>query len=327
MAVLTSWSYARTRVRQAKTGQRVRLSAVVTAQPASSVFNLTHPFANYGRTSERMANPYFAWGPYATPPLEHDSMVAGAAGCTEPRFCWSPSRSIILTCNDGGSIVSRRSDDDAYSFNAAGSSLFSSASHPDISSSREGLILYSAYVSGALHVRRQYPGDASPAVAFSAEDDGGSPLVLEDDSFRIVAAANGWHWLHWLPDGETETALWYSTDDGESWTETSGAVTGIANGEHPGMCALPSGDLYAFAYVAGSGYLTRRFPGDVDWSTPIEMEDDAGDPLEFTDAPFSITGGYEGPNRLVLAANLDGDMLPCELASSDDGTSWKLLSP
>lgn len=321
MAVLTSWSYARLRVRQAKTGQRVRLSAVVTAQRGGT-FNLTHPVANYGRTSERMASPYFAWGPYATPPLEHDSAVAGAAGCTHPRFCWDSRRSILLTCLDGSDVVVRRSDDDAYSFNEPPAALFSGANYPDICASREGLILYSANVSGALSVRRQYPGDASPAVAFSAEDDSASPLVLETDSFRIVAALDGRHWLHYLPDGETETQIAFSTDDGESFAATPGAVQGIASGEHPGIAALPSGDLVAWAYVAGSGYVTRRSPGDTAWSTPVEMEDDASTPLVFSDADFSITGGYEGPDRLVLVAVLDGESLPSEWWSADAGATW-----
>lgn len=309
-------------MRQAKTGQRVRLGAVLQAQ-AGGVFNLTHPFSHYGRTSERLASPYFAWSNFAAPAVfEHETAVSGAAGCLSPRFCWDPRRSLVLTCLDGTDVVSRRSDDDAYSWVEPGTALFTGAGSPDICCSREGLILYAANVAGALSIRRQFPGDASPAVAFSAEDDSASPLVLETDSFRIVAGLDGRHWLHYLPDGTTTTQFAYSTDDGESWAPTFGAVQGVANGEHPGIAALPSGDLVAWAYVAGSGYVTTKAPGDTAWSTPVEMEDDSSSPLAFSDADFSITGGYENADRLVLAAVLSGESIPSEHWSADGGATW-----
>lgn len=321
MAALTSWQYARLRVRQAKTGQRVRLAAVITASVGGS-FNDVFPWGLYGRTSERLAYPYFAYSNYPTPPFEHDTAIAGAAGCTQPRFCWDHARrSLILTCLDGTDVVSRRSDDDAYSWFLPGTALFTSAGFPDVSSSREGLILYSANVAGALRVRRQHAGDSTPAVAFSAEDDGGAPLILASDSHRIVAGHNGFWYLHALLDGETDTTLLQSYDDGESFAQCPGAVTGVANGEHPGIAVTPTGELVAWAYVAGSGFLTRRAPGDTAWSTPVEMEDESG-PLAFTDADFSIAGAYEGSSRLVLAAVLDGESLPAELWSADGGATW-----
>lgn len=326
MAVLSSWEYARLRVRQGKTGQRVRLGAVVEAGTAGQVFNDVFPWGLYARTSERMASPYFAYSNLPVPiPFEHDTAIAGAEGCTEPRFAWSPSRSITVVCNDGGTIQARRSDDDGHSFNSA-SSLFSSSSHPDISVSHDGMTLYAAWSSGALKIRRQAPGDATPAAAFDAEDAAGSPLVLEDTSFRIVAAPNGWWYLHTLLDSDTETTILQSYDDGESWAVTPGAVTGIATGTHPGICCSGAdGTLYAYAYVGGEIQLTRRAPGDTAWSSPVVIEDENGDPIEVMDQTFSMAVAYEGPRRLILAVTLDGDDIPCELASSDDGISFILL--
>lgn len=316
MAVLTSFSYARTRIRQGRTGQRVRLGAVVNAG-TGSVFNLADRFGAYGRTSDRNGQPYFAWSNFGVPiPFEHDTAIAAPA-CTEPRFCWDQRRSLLLTCLDDTSVTVRRSDSDAYDWNTP-TEIFTGAAHPDVSADRAGLILYAAYRSGALSIRRQYPGDSEPSLAFDADDDGGSPLVIEDSVFRIVADPRGFWHLHCLLDGETDTTLLTSTDDGASW---GAAVTGIASGTHPGLCVTPSGDLVAWAYAGGSGFLTRRAPGDTSWSTPVEMEDDTS-PLSFANQPFSITGAFEGAERLVLAAILSGDDLPTEMWSADAGQSW-----
>jgi hypothetical protein len=323
VAVLTSIAYARTRVRRGRTGQRVRLAATITAQ-TGGVFNLGHGWSNYGRTSERLGGPYFAWGPYATPPLEHDSLIAGTHVCTEPRFAWDVHRLIRLVLNDSGVILERFSADDALSFSAP-STLFATGSHPDISLGADGTLLRSAYVAGAISIRRQASGDTAIGAAFAAEDDAGSPLASANSVFRIVGAPNGWWYLHYLPDGATDTAILQSYDDAESWADAGG---GIEDGTHPGMAVFPDATLAAWARLAdGTARIIVRHAGDTAWSDPVTLEDDGSTPLEFADQPFSIAAGWEGPARWILAAVLDGESLPSEHFSSDFGESWTRFTP
>lgn len=325
MATLSSWAYARLRVRQAKPGQRVRLGAVITAQ-GGSVFNLTHRLGTYGRTSDRMAAPYFAWANYATPPFEHDTAVAGAAMCSEPRFAFGESpRGVILLCNDDGTLVERVSYDDGYTW-AEAETRIGLATHPDILMTRGGTLIEAGYRSGDLPAIRQSPAGATPSSEFFLQDDTATDLAFEDDVFRLVEDARGWIWLHGRPSGEGETRLYFSTDldtgPSATFAVTSGAVTGLASGENPGLCVAPGGTLYAWARIGTSGWLSRRAPGDADWSAFVEMEDDAGDPLIFEAQPFSIAGAFEGPDRLILAAVMDGEALPSEWWSADAGVSW-----
>jgi hypothetical protein len=322
VALLSSFAYTRTRVRQGKTGQRVRLAAVVDAASVGAVFNLTHRVGNYGRTSQRAGTPYFAWSNYPNgPPFEHDTAVSSPA-CTDARFAWDSRRSILLTCLDDTTVLVRRSDDDALSFNTE-TSLFTGASWPDITASREGLILYAARVSGALSIRRQYPGDAAPAAAFDAEDDTATPLALTDDSFRLVYDSRGWLLLHARLGAGASTSLLQSYDDGETFESVSGAVTGISGGSHPGACVGADGTAYAYARLSGGEIsLTRRAPGDTAWTTPAVVVDEASADLLIEDFSFSMAEGFEGSRRLVLVAIFDGESLPQERYSADDGESF-----
>jgi len=325
VAVLSSFRYIRTRIRRGRTGQRVRLSAVITAN-LGGVFNLTRPgVGSYARASERLGSPYFAWSPYGTPPFEHDTSVA--AGCSEPRFCWDETTSrILLVCNNDGTIEERASDDDGYTWNAA-EDRFTGAAHPDIAAAPSGLILRACYAAGALKLTRRNPGDTAPGAAFPAKNALGVDLSIRDDSFRIVAAPNGLWWLHVRLAGDPATVLLYSGDDGATWSTTSGSVTGISGGTHPGICVDTAGGLVAWACVAGKGHLTRRHPGDENWSTPLVMRNDAAADLAFVDQPFSITPGVEGAARLILAAVLSGETLPSEHGSADFGATWQRLAP
>lgn len=326
MAVLSSFAYARTRVRQGRTGQRVRLGAVITAT-AGATFNLTRKVpGEYGRTSERAGSPYFAWSSYGTPPLAHDVAIP-APTCTEARFAWQPGGRIILSCNNSGAIEHRASDDDGLSWNLPETG-FASASHPDLFVSRTGILVALAYRAGEIVGTRQTPAGAAASAEFTLKDAASADIAVEDDVFRLVDDGRGWWWIHLRLAGGGETALLFSTDIDTGPTETfaltSGAVTGITSGEHPGMCvAEQTGTLYAWALVGTSGWITHRHPGSVDWADPIEMVDVAGDPLEFADQPFSIASAWEGPDRLILAAVLLGDTFVTELYSSEpEGMSW-----
>lgn len=318
MAVLTGLRYARQRVRVGKTGQRVRLTATVTAF-AGENFNLTHPFGEYARVFRGSEAPQFAWASYGTPPFEHATTVSGCEGCTEPRFCWDPRGSIRLLINNGGVIEERVSNDHGYTWED-GVVRFALGTHPDISE-RGGLILRAAYLAGAITATRQYPGDAAPGAAFNLKNASAVDLAVTDSDFRLVGAQDGRWWLH-VKLGAGATTLLYSSDAGASWTVTSGAVTGITSGAHPGMAALHDNTLLAWAIVGTALSITRRSPGDTSWSTPVNAQNHLAVDLSVTNGPQSIAHAYEGPARLLLSGMLTGDTTPRELWSADLGSSW-----
>lgn len=328
MATLTSIAYARTRVRRGRTGQRVRLSATVTAVIGGGPFNLTaRQLGHFSRVSHRLGGPYYAHANYPTPPFEHDTLIAGAAMCTETRFAFDSKRRILLICNDNGVITERASDDDGYSFNLS-DVRFASGSHPDISVDRQGMILRACYLAGALKITRQAPGDTSPSAAFNAKDTAGVDLSLTDSVFRLVYAPSNWLHLHCRLGAGAATTLMHSHDDAASFAISSGAVTGITSGTHPGMTAGDDGALWAYARLAdGTGRITVRHSGDTSWATPVAMVDSASASLLFADQPFSIAAAHEGPARLVLSAIIAGESLVSEHWSADpSGVSWTRFS-
>ena len=332
MAVLTSLAYARTRVRRGRTGQRVRLTATITATVNGGPFNLGHIFQPYGRTSQRSGQPYFAWSNFAVPiPFEHDTPISGTNTCSEPRFAWDSRRAVVAVINDNGTIVERISYDDALTFNS-GVSRFSAASHPDVTAGRGGVLIELAYRASTIVGIRQTPAGATPSAEFTLKDSAGADLAVEDSVFRLIEDSRSWWWLHCRPSGAGTTRLLFSTDidtgPTQTFATTSGAVTGIASGLHPGCCTSPGGTLYAWARVGTAGHITYRHPGSTAWATPVAMVDSTATALSFADQPFSITGVYESANRLVLAAIITGETAVSEWWSADErGISWTRLLP
>lgn len=290
------------------------------------VFNLSHPMGLLGRISHRAGGPWFAFSNFATPPYEHETQIVGSETCTESRFCFDVRRAIVLLCHDGGTVVERVSYDDGHSFSSE-VNRFTSAAHPDLSMSREGLILRAAYRSGALSITRQYPGDSSPGAAFNAKDASSVDLVLTDSSFRLVADHRGLWQLHCRLGAGASTSLLFSSDDGATWAVTSGAVTGITSGSHPGLTIAPSGDLFAYARVGTAVHVSRRHPGSVDWTAPAAMDDDAAVDLSVTDNPLCFAGAYEGSARLVFAGIVTGEAVPSDWGSADFGESAARFAP
>jgi hypothetical protein len=327
MAVITSLQYARSRVKAAKTHQRIRLTGVSAAAANFEVFNLTHRMGLYARTWVEGANVRFAWSSYGAPPLIHSQDTG--VGCTEPRFCWDPHAPmrIILVCTaTGGSGIDERfSDDDGLSWSSA-TQHFATGAHPDIVCAREGMILRAAYVGGAISIRRQAPGESSPGAAFNAKDSALADLSVENDVFRITHGPRNTWWLHCRILAAGATLILRSDDEGATWSTTDGAVTGISSGTHPGIAAGEDGTLLAWAYVAGAAHVTRRRPsGDTAWSTPAAMKDDAGVNLAVRDASFSIARGRERPARWILAMTKSTETVPCDHGSGDDSATFKLL--
>jgi hypothetical protein len=317
--------YARTFVRVAQTLQRVRLP-VTAAAPANtaSVFNLTSSFGNYARVGAREGVIRFAYSHFPTPPFEFEGNMTGTSDATEPRFTFTARQHLYLVYTRAATVWERLSTDDGKTWTGE-TSLFGASRRPDITCSPDGTILRAAYepATGKIQATRQYPGDPAASAPFYLKDSAAVDLIIADDSFRIVAQTDGLWGLHVLLSGGGSTSLYHSSDDGESWFTTSGAVTGITSGTHPGMAAGHDGTLWAWAHVAGVLKFTRRYPGDTDWSAPATVLDQTAANLTVKDIPSSMALAWEGPQRLLLATIYSTHVGPSDWWSATDGADFR----
>lgn len=316
--------YARSHVRVAKTLQRVRLAGVSVGGDGGEVFNLTSSFGNYARASRRGGTIRFAYTPLPAPfSYEHETDVTTTGGCSEPRFAWTPRQRLHLVYRCPEGTAERTSDDDGLTW--SGETLtFTACEHPDITGAAEGTLLRASWVpaSGKIQATRQYQGEVAASSPFFLKDAAAVDLVTEDDCFRLVADVRGWWWLHARLLAGGATSLLMSTDDGESFAVTSGAVTGITSGTHPGMAAGYDGTLWAWAYVAGVLVYTRREAGAVDWTTPANVLDAAAANLTTKDVPSSMALAWEGPGRVILATIYATHSSPSDWWAADGGASF-----
>lgn len=320
---ITYLVYARERTRQYKTGQRIRLTAVV-APAADGVFNLTSSFGNYARASQAAGVVRFAYSHFPVPAeYEHERTLSFAGTSHTPRFCWTPRQRLHLVYGVAAGIVERASDDDGLTWTDE-TAMFSGCAQPDITCDSAGTILRAAYepATGKITATRQNQGDTAMSAPFYLKDAAAADITVEPMCFRIVADPRGWWWLHCRPLGGGATSLLMSQDDGETFAVTSGGVTGITGGTHPGMLAGHEGTLWAWAYLGGEVAMTRRAAGDTAWSTPVSVQDDAATDLAVRDIPSSMAFAWEGPERVVLATILTGESLPTDHGSADAATSF-----
>ena len=316
--------YARDRVRLPKTGQRVRLQATVTPATAE-IFNLTSSFGNYARASHRDGTIQFAYTPLPVPvSYEFEAPVTTTGDCTRPRFCWTPRQRLHLVYHCAVGTAERTSDDDGLTWSGE-TIIFSACDHPDITCDQNGTILRAAYepATGKITATRQNAGDVAASAAFYLKNASAVDITIEDDCFRLVADPRGLWWLHCRLLGGGATTLLYSSDDCASFSVTSGAVPGITSGTHPGMLAGHEGTLWAWAYLGGELTMTRRAAGEVNWSAPASVQDDAAADLGVADIPPSMALAWEGPERVVLATILTGESLPSDHGSADAATSFE----
>jgi hypothetical protein len=313
--------YVRSTLRKPRTNQRVRLSATVAPAP-SSVFNLTSNFGNYARVSARDGILRFAYSHLPTPPFEFEGELTGIQQASEPRFCFTPQQTIILLYVRSGSVYDRVSTDDGKSWTAETLYVLG-GTHPDISANAEGTILRTWYFGGAIGAARLYAGEAVPSDTFNLKDSSLVDLIVADDSHRIVCDLRGVWWLHVRISAAAATSLWYSTDDGETWSPTSGAVTGITSGTHPGLTIGHDGTLWAWARVGTGIQFSRRYPGDTAWSSPATVLDQAAATLTTKDIPSSMALAWEGPQRLLLATIYSTHVGPSDWFGASDGANFQ----
>jgi hypothetical protein len=314
--------YFRNYVRKPKTLQRVRLTAMAAPVQDNDAFNLASWMGEYARACTHAGNIRFSFATYPTPPFAHEVNATTTGDCSEGRFTWDPGHRLKLVYNRSSTIYERSSYDSGLTWTSE-VLQFASGTHPDIACNEWGLILRSAYVAGAISATRQYPGDSVPALAFNLKDSAGVDLAVEDDSFRIIPDAYGRWWLHVRISGAGTTSLRYSTDDGATWNLTPGATTGIGSGTHPGMTISQDGTMYAWARHGTGIKVTRRAPGDTDWSTPTLIQDDAAASLVTANGSSCFAAAYEGPNRLILATYRAAETTCSDSWSADRATTLK----
>jgi hypothetical protein len=316
--------YVRSTIRKPRTGQRVRLQATVPAV-SDEVFNLTSSFGNYARVSTINGNIRFAYSHDPVPfSYEFEVTATNTGDCATGRFCWTPRQRLHLTYYCPTETLERTSDDDGRTWSGE-TTIFANARHPDIACSTEGTILRAAHetATNKITCTRQYTGEAAAGSPFYLKNAAGADITIEDDSFRLCPDLRGWWWLHVRLAGGSATSLLFSTDDGETFAATAGAVTGISSGTHPGFAAGHDGTLWAWAYLGGEVAMTRRYPGEVDWSSPVSVQDNLGADLAVKDIPSSMALAWEGPKRLILATIYSTHVGPSDWWSSDDATSFK----
>jgi hypothetical protein len=317
-------------VRVARTGQRVRLGPVTVtpvAATASDVFNLTSRFGEYGRLTPVNNDLFFAYSHYPTPPFEFETQVTTSGQASAGRFAWDSRRRIWLLYQDGTSVLEFVSDDDGLTWSNLGTptSLLGAATTPDISLGWDGTLLraWQKFSNSRIQFTLQAPGDATPGAATDVSLPGSGPVTFAGDSFRFVCDQRGWWHLHARPSGAGTTRIYTSQDDGASWATTSGAVTGLASGTHPGMCVGHDGTLWAFCYLGGNLKLSRRGPGDSAWSAFSTVQNDAAAALGVADAAASFAHAYEGLSRLLLACTRTGENQVSDSWTGDSGATVK----
>lgn len=321
--------YLRGMQRAPKTGQRIRLSAQIES-PATfgGVFNLAHPDGLYARAFTRQGNVWFTRSDRAQPPYDFERAATATGDCSEGVFAWDPRgfvRLLFTKSTGAPGVYEVRGYNYGNSW-TGGSQLRAGATHPDIVRDLEdGFLLRSYYRAGSLWGVHQSPGNLIPLAEFEMEDDGGSPLAVQDDSHRIAQDGKGIYWLH-VRLG-VSTSLHFSSDRGQTWAPTDGGVSGITNGRRPGVAHMIEGGLVAWAVVGGNRiYRTFRGPGDTAWSTPAIVEDDSGE-LAVSDSVNSMADSPEAPGRLWLALFCAGETTPCDYWSRDTGSSFLKFTP
>jgi hypothetical protein len=161
-----------------------------------------------------------------TPPFAASVQITTDPAHTQPRMVhdWRGRWLLLYTDNSSGSpkVVEIVSHDDGDTWSHP-RTVFMSAKHPMPAGPLpySGCVLYAAYDGGNLLIERSYPGDLSPSASFTAQDDAGAALVVDDASFGLSQAPDGpGRWvLHALQGGTRHHLL--STDDGESWEVVS----------------------------------------------------------------------------------------------------------
>ena len=147
--------------------------------------------------------------------------TAGTADAT-PALAVEPGNRLWLLWYDGTTAKQSYSDDDGETWSTPTVAI-AGGKHPRIVVSRDGMILRAAYVSGAIKMTRQEPGEAAAGAEFTVQKTTSgvlSNLAVSDAAFGLSFAPDnpGRLLLHYLPSGSTTTADAYSTDDGSTFT-------------------------------------------------------------------------------------------------------------
>lgn len=159
---------------------------------------------------------------YASPTFAWEVVVTSGGGCSYPWMYLLPWRRAVLLFERAGSVEVAYSDDDAETWSTPVAGIAAAGKPFGAVSPFDGTELQSAWVtaSGKIQALRRYAGAAAYETPFFFKDDAGVDLVFEDDTHSYHWAYEGSARLigHFHIDGESATATFWSSDDGQTWT-------------------------------------------------------------------------------------------------------------
>lgn len=311
---MSVWSFVRDNI-NLRPGQRVRLRASVTAPPSTGtgLFNLTTRFGDYWEAFAVSSDIWIRHADTATPPFSCVCKVTSSGDASEPCLAVVPWRRCYLDyARANGNIYERTSDDEGLTFSSE-TLVWSGASHAGIVCSGTGTLLRSAYVGGNLKGTLQEPGQSAAGTAFTMKDDAGAALAVADDNYRIAWDVSGRWWLHVQISGEGTPSLWFSEDEGETWTRFANTFAGT----HPGCAAGHDGTLMLWTYSSGTLSVVGLAPGELVPSTPPTpgtLTDDSAAAITVADSSASFARAWEGSARW--------DVLLQQAAATNVSTFW-----
>lgn len=125
---------------------------------------------------------------------------------------------VVMLVEFGGDTYEVFSDDDVATW-SGGTMAIPGGTMPFIISDDSGNLLEAAYISGNIQARFRAPGDTAWSDLFTFEDENGDPLEVEEECFSLTPTRENpdRYLLAVRISGETDTSLWYSSDDGRTW--------------------------------------------------------------------------------------------------------------
>lgn len=273
------------------------------------------------------------------PGFDTQTEVTTTGDCIRPTIAEDMRRRLHLTYtridgSDNPTVFRRWSDDDAETFSAEEALGIADGKYAAVFTNPDGDVLYAAFVydsgtTGPGQIYYRYWGAGvqwADVPAASPIEDASGPITFADDTFAFCFAhhGSGALMLHATEDGDSETSLWTSWDDCETFGDKR---TGITSGSFPTVAESPDGGIIASAYVAGKIKVRYQGPGDTALAAAVTVQDDAAADIEIEETTFHITQARHGAAGWVLSCILLGETATSEhICWDEDSWDFRRLS-